>query len=173
MTGWNKLNNWYPNRAERLPLIDGVTVTDILLIAKSFRRSGLWITCSNEDNIRLGLNTHLPIELEFASLGHVERLRMYLSVLQDDVRTYSKIKNSPEFIFDEAIWRRNDKSDLLFTPPLAADGIRNLVNAFKPAVPELVRVDAAETGTEMYGVVDGWAIADFATKCTGHTVRKL
>ncbi len=143
-------------------------MTDALAIAKGGnRRSGLWITCSNETEVRLGLNTRLPIEEQFARNGTFSGLHMQVSVLRENIRTYANIKGSPRLIFDDAIWRRNDESDLLFTPPLSADDIRTLVQSFVPAAPAIVRVDASETGTEMAGIVEGSTISGFATKCRG------
>ena len=172
LTGWNTFNSWFPNRAEKLPAIDEVNVTDTLLVAKSFRRSGLWIACSNETHIRLGLNTRLPNDLDYVSNGTKSHLRMDFIVHQEDAGFYDNISRSPPLTFEEAIWRRSDESDLLFTPALASEEFRALVSAFTPAVPKSVWVFAYETGTQMYGVVDGTAIADFATKCTGHTVNQ-
>jgi len=165
---WVAFKKWYPDYAETLSPFDGVLLADTLAIAKGGnRRSGLWITCSNDQHVRLGLNTRLPIEKQFARNGTFSGLHMQISFLRENIRTYANIKGSPRLIFEEAKWQRSDESDLLFTPPLSTNDIRTLVQSFVPAAPAIVRVDASETGTEMAGIVDGRAISGFATKCTG------
>ena len=80
LADWAGFKKWYPNYSEKLSSLDEVAVTDALAIAKGGnRRSGLWITCSNETEVRLGLNTRLPIEKQFARNGTFSGLHMQVS----------------------------------------------------------------------------------------------
>lgn len=50
-------------------------------------------------------------------------------------------------------------------PPQSIEEVQILSRAFLPAPPAVVRVDIAETGTEMGGTVDGQAIMAFNKNC--------
>lgn len=125
------------------------------------------MTCSNDQRVRLVLNTRLPITKEFAGNGTFSGLHMEIRVFRDTIRTYANVRHSPRLVFEEAVWRRNDESDVLLTSPMSTTDIRTLVQSFVPTAPARVRIDAVETGTEMEGVVEGNAIAAFAGKCIG------
>lgn len=160
-----------PDYAGTLPRLHGINVNDKLPIARGGdTRSGLWITCPNDQRIRLALNTRLPIEKEFAGIGTFSGIHMEISVLRDNIRTYANIKQSPRIIFEEAVWQRTDESDVLFTSPMSTNDIRRLFQSFVSTAPAIVRIDAAETGTEMAGIVDGKAISGFASKCIGNSM---
>jgi len=155
-----------PDRGEKLPPLPGIFATDNFQIARGGRRpSGLWLTCSEGPQIRLALNTRLPIEEEFARNGTRSGLQTQLMVLAENVRTYQTIKNAPHILVRGATWRRDDENDVLLTPPLSADEVGALSQAFLPSPPAVVRISAAETGTEMPGTADGRAITEFAKHC--------
>lgn len=154
------------DRGETFPSLPGVAATDKLQIARGGQRpSGLWIVCSEGPQIRLALNTRLPIEEEFARNGTRSESRARLIVLAENIRTFQAIKNAPSILFQEAMWRRDDENDVVLTSSLSAEEISILSRAFSPAPPAVVRIDVAETGTEMRGTADGGAIAEFATHC--------
>lgn len=155
-----------PDRGETFPSLPRVVATDKLQIARGGRRpSGLWIVCSEGSQIRLALNTRLPIEEEFARNGTRSESRARLIVLAENIRTFQAIKNAPSILFQEATWRRDDENDVVLTSSLSAEELSILSRAFLPAPPAVVRIDVAETGTEMRGTADGGAIAEFATRC--------
>lgn len=155
-----------PDRAKMLPPLHDLVLTDSLKIAAAERpTSGLWITCSEGPQIRLLLITRLPIEEEFAGNGTRTEERAELSILSDGIRTVQAIKRAPRLIFRQATWRRDHETDIVLMPPLSIEEVRTLSLEFLPAHPAVVRVDIAETGTEMPGAVDGQTIIAFTNNC--------
>lgn len=155
-----------PDRSKTLPPLYDLVVTDSLKIAHAERpSSGLWITCSEGSQIRLLLITRLPIEAEFAGNGTRSERRAEISVLSDGARTVQAIKRAPRLIFREATWRRDHENDIVLMPPLSIEEVQILARAFLPAPPAVVRVDIAETGTEMSGGVEGQTITAFTQSC--------
>jgi len=155
-----------PDRSKTLPPFNDLVITDSLNIARAERpSSGLWITCSEGSQIRLLLITRLPIEEEFAGNGTRSEGRAELSVLSDGIRTVQAIKRAPRLIFRQATWRRDDENDIVLMPPQSIEEVQILSRAFLPAPPAVVRVDIAETGTEMAGAIDGQAIMAFNKNC--------
>ncbi|MDR9805537.1 hypothetical protein [Rhizobium hidalgonense] len=155
-----------PDRSKALPQLNDLVITDSLNIARAERpSSGLWITCSGGSQIRLLLITRLPIEEEFAGNGTRSEGRAELRVLPDGIRTVEAIKRAPRLNFRQATWRRDDENDIVLMPPQSIEEVQILSRAFLPAPPAVVRVDIAETGTEMGGTVDGQAIMAFNKNC--------
>ncbi|WP_163880922.1 hypothetical protein [Rhizobium laguerreae] len=154
------------DRGQTLPPLPGIIATDSLTIAKAERpASGLWITCSEGPQIRLALNTRLPIEEEFARNGTRPEERTHIIILAENIRTVQAIKHAPHMLFRQATWRRDGENDVVLTPPLSVEKASLLSQAFLPAPPAVVRIDIAETGTEMRGTADGRAIAEFTRRC--------
>ncbi|MBX4860001.1 hypothetical protein HJA86_08410 [Rhizobium bangladeshense] len=159
-----------PDRGQILPLLPGIVATDSLTIARGERpASRLWITCSEGPQIRLALNTRLPIEEEFARNGTRPAERIHIIILAENIRTVQAIKRAPHMPFRKATWLRDDENDVVITPPLSAAEASLLSQAFLPAPPAVVRIDIAETGTEMRGAADGRAIAEFVRRCLEST----
>lgn len=155
-----------PDHGETLPEFPGIAVLDRFQIARGGgRSSGLWVTCSEGSQVRLALNTRLPIEEEFARKGTYPNVYTVLFMQTVDIRTYEAIKSAPRIVFPRATWRRDSENDSLLTPPLSAVELDTLSKAFLPTPPVRVRIDAVETGTEMRGTVDGRAITAFAARC--------
>ncbi|MBB3742660.1 MULTISPECIES: hypothetical protein [Rhizobium] len=154
------------DRRQILPPLPGIVAVDSLTIARGERpASELWITCSEGPQIRLALNTRLPIEEEFARNGTRSQERTHIIILAENIRTVQAIKSAPHMLFGQTTWRRDDENDVVLTPPLSVEEAGLLSQAFLPAPPAVVRIDIAETGTEMRGTVDGRAIAGFTRRC--------
>jgi len=154
------------DRHEWPPSLASNPIVDRLQIARGERpSSALWILCSRKSELRLVLYTRLPIGAEYVRNGTMPGLHAELSILARDTRTSATILNAPRLKFEGATWRRDAQDDFLFTPPLSPEQLAILRQAFLPNPPEVVRLDAAETGTEMRGSIDGNEMSDFITGC--------
>lgn len=157
---------YWHDRGQTLPPLDDIVATDSIRIARGGRYwSGLWMICSEGSQLRFVLNTWLPNTLDRIRDGWTETLRAGIYIRTDSALTARNLNNYTEFIFREAIWRRQQENDILLTPPFSPEQTANLLAVNLPAPPGRVSVHFAERATIMRGVTDGTAIAAFAKRC--------